>query len=84
MDDRVFESFILTDEPFVKALQIFETYVTVNNSLYEKLVPSLEFLIKFDERFKTTSVLFFVSDFNLLSCKLDNCAFKVLEWVILY
>ena len=29
----VFESFILADEPFAKAVQIFETFVLVNNSL---------------------------------------------------
>ena len=37
-----------------------------------------------DEKFKETSVPFFISDFNLLSCELDNCTFKVLYRVILY
>ena len=38
LDNRVFENLILADEPFAKALQIFETCVSVNNSLHGKLV----------------------------------------------
>ena len=49
-----------------------------------KLVSTLEFPIKFDEAFKVTLVSFVIADFNLLSCELDNAAFKVLYWVILY
>ena len=49
-----------------------QTYVLVNNNLFGKLVSSLEFPIKFDERIKVTSVPFFVPDFNLLSCELDH------------
>ena len=30
----VFDNFILADEPFAKAVQIFETCVFVNNNLY--------------------------------------------------
>ena len=30
------------------------------------------------ERFKVTSLAFFIPHFNLLSCKLDNFTFKVL------
>ena len=33
---------------------------------------------------KGTAIEFFISDFNLLSCELDNFMFKVLYWVILY
>ena len=33
---------------------------------------------------KGTATEFFISDFNLLSCELDNFMFKVLYWVILY
>ena len=43
-----------------------------------KLVSTLEFPIKFDEAFKVTLVSFVIADFNLLSCELDNAAFKVL------
>ena len=48
------------------------------------LVSSLEFPIKFVEKFKVTSVPFFIPDFDLLSCKLDNFTFNVLYWVIFY
>ena len=58
----VFENFLWTDKLFVKALRIFEKYVSVNNSLGGKLVSSFEFPIKFYERFKVTSVLFFIPD----------------------
>ena len=61
-----------------KSLQIFETWVSANNNLYEKLVSSLEFWIKFDKRFEVTSVPFFIPDFNLLSCELDNFIFNIL------
>ena len=81
----VFENFIFFDEAFAKALRILETYVSVNNNLYRKLASSLEFEnSNFDEWFKVTSVLFFIPDFNLLSCELNNCTFKVLYFIILY
>ena len=44
----VFENFILANEPLAKALQIFETCVSVNNNLCQKLVSSVELQIKFD------------------------------------
>ena len=47
-DNWVFENFILADEPFPKTLWIFETFISVNNFSCEKLVPSLEFPIKFE------------------------------------
>ena len=84
LDNWIFEDFILANEPFTKALQIFETCVLVNNNLCGKLVSSLEFRIKFDERFKVTSVPLLISDFNLLSCKLGNFTFNVLSWVVSY
>ena len=62
LDNRVFESFISTDEPFSNALRIFATWILVNNNLCGKLVSSLELLIKFDERFKVTSVPFLFAD----------------------
>ena len=40
LNNWVFESSILADEPFAKALQIFETCVSVNNDLCGKLVFS--------------------------------------------
>ena len=84
LDNWDFENFILTDEPFAKSLRIFEVYVSVNNSLCGKLISSLQFAIKFHERFQVTSVQFFIPDFNSLSCELDTFTFKVLYWVILH
>ena len=75
LDNWVFENFILVDEPFVKALRIFETCVLFSNNLCEKLVSSLEIPIKFDEKFKVTLILFFIVDFNLLNYELDKFYF---------
>ena len=60
---------MLADKPFAKALQILETCVSVNNNFGRRLVSSLEFPIKFDERLKITSVPFFISNLNLSSCE---------------
>ena len=72
------------DEPFEKALRSLETCVLANNKLWGKLFSSLESPIIFDERFKVTSIPFFIADFNLLGCELDNFTFNILHWVILY
>ena len=66
--NRVFDNFILADKPFSKVLRSFETCVLVNNNnnLCGKF-SSLELPIKFHERFKVTSVPFFIEDFKLLS-----------------
>ena len=64
-----FESFILAGEPLAKALLIC---VLVNCNLCGKLFASLEFPTTFDEIFKVTLVPFFSTDFNLLSCELNN------------
>ena len=64
----VFDNFILADEPFEKTLRSLETCVLVNNNLWGKLFSSLESQIIFDEIFKVTPVLFFIADFNLISC----------------
>ena len=64
LDNWVFEDFILTDEPFPQALQIFEIFVSVNNSLCGELISLLEISIKFHE--KVTSVPFLIPNFNLL------------------
>ena len=69
---------MLADEPFAKASRSLGTCVLVNNNLCWKLFPTLESLTTFDESFKVTSVPFFIPDFNLLSCELDNFTFKVL------
>ena len=44
---------------------------------------SSKFWIKFDGRFRVTSLTFFVPDFNLISGKLGNFTLRVLYWVIL-
>ena len=56
-------NFILSDEPFVKALRILETCVLFNNIFCGKLVSSLELPTTFDERFKVTLAAFFILDF---------------------
>ena len=38
----------------------------------QKLFLSLESPATFDESFKVTSALFFIPDFKLLSCELEN------------
>ena len=78
LENRVFENFILANEPLAKALQILETCLLVNSNLCGKLVSLLELPITFHERLKITSVPIFITDFNLLSCDLDNFIFKVL------
>ena len=56
----VFDNSILADELFAKALPNLKTCVLVNDNLCRKLVLSLELPATFDERFKVTSVPFFV------------------------
>ena len=65
LDNWVFENFILANELLAKALQIFEICASFNNNLCRKLVSSLEFPIKFDERFKVNLVPFFIADFQI-------------------
>ena len=43
-----------------------------------KLVSLFELPTIFDVNLKTTSVPFFIADFNLLSCEFDNFTFKLL------
>ena len=50
---------MLADKSFAKTLPNLEPCVSVNNILFGKLISSLGFLIKFDERFKITSVPLF-------------------------
>ena len=73
---------ILAEELFAQGLRSFETCVLVNNNVCGKLFSSLEPTIFssptiFEKRF--TSVPFFIADFNLLSCELDNFTFNVLS-----
>ena len=75
---------MLADEPFAKAWGSLDKHVSINDSLYGRLVSSLESRITFDERFEVTSVPFFILDFKLLNWKLANFTFKVLYWVSSY
>ena len=54
------------------------------NNLCGKLFSSLESPTTFDEIFKVTSVPFFIPDFNLLSCELDNFTSNMLYLVNIY
>ena len=64
LNNRVFNNFILADELFAKALRNLKTCVLVNYNLCGKLVSLLELPITFDNRFKVTSVPFFIPDIN--------------------
>ena len=75
---EILNNFILAEELLPKALQRFETCVLVNNNLCGKLFSTLESPVTFDQSFNVTSVSFFIPDFNLLCCELDNFTFKVL------
>ena len=61
------------DDLSTKALQIFETCLLVDNNLWGKLVSSSPII--FNHNLKTTSVLFFIADFNLSSCEFDSFTF---------
>ena len=50
----------------------------VKNNPCGKLFSSLESPTTFDEIFKVNLVSFFIPDFHLLSCELDNFTFKML------
>ena len=66
----MFENFTLADEPFTKALRTLKL-------MYQLIMICVE-TITFDEKLKVTSGSFFISGWNLLSCKLHNFTFKVL------
>ena len=59
LDNSVLDSLTSTDELSEKALQRFVTCLSVNNSLYRKLVSPSKL------PFEITSLSFFIVDFNL-------------------
>ena len=69
---------MLADEKLEKPLGSLETCVLVNSILYGKLVSTLESTTTFDQIFTVTSVPFFIPEYNILSCELDNFIFKML------
>ena len=75
LDNWVFDNLISVDKWFAKALRRFATCLLVNSNLWGKLVSSSELPIIFDDNLKTTSVSFFIADFNLLRCKFDSFKF---------
>ena len=84
LDNWAFDNLISVYELFAKALRRFATCLLVNNNLWVKLVSSSELPIIFYDNLKTISVLFFIADFNLLSCEFDSFTFKLFYWVTLY
>ena len=58
----LFDSFILAEELFAKALRSFQTCVLANNKLCEKLFSSLEPPTIFEEILKITLVPSFIPD----------------------
>ena len=62
-----FDSLILTNELFVKALRRFATCLLPNCNLCGKLVSLSELPITFNDNLKTASVSFFIGDLNFLS-----------------
>ena len=61
-----FDNLIFTDELFAEALHILSTCLSVNNKWSRKLVSLLQ--IMFNDNLKVKSVVYCVSDFNLLNC----------------
>ena len=74
LNDRVFDSL------FAKASRIFAACLLFNNDLCGKLILSSELPIIFDDNLKTTFVLFFIADCDLLKCEFDSFTFKLLHW----
>ena len=83
LDNWVLDNLISAGELFAKDLRRSAICLLVNYNLWGKLVSPSELLIKFAHNFKTTSVSFFIADFNLWSCEFDSFTFKLLYWVIL-
>ena len=83
-DNRVFENLMSTDELLANALQILETCLSVKNNSCGKLVLSSESPIMLGDNLITTSFSFFIANFNLFSCEVDNFVFKRLYCIILY
>ena len=84
LEVEVFDNLISFDKLFAKTSLRFATCLLVNKNSCAKLVLSSELPIIFDDNLKTSSVLFFTVDFNLLSCEFDSFNFKLLYWAVLY
>ena len=75
---------ISADELFEKALRMLKTCLSVNNNSWGKFALSSESPIMLGDNLNTTSVSFFIADFNLFNCEFDNFALILLYWVILH
>ena len=78
LDNWVFDNLISVDKLFAKALRRFATCLLFNNSLWGKFVSSSP--TTFNNSLKAASVLFFIADFNLLSCEFDICKLGPTKW----
>ena len=75
-DNWVFGNLISVYELLEKVLLILETCLSVNNNSCGTL--SLESPIMLGDNLNTTSISFFIADFNLFNWELDNLTFKLL------
>ena len=64
-------------ELFAKALRRLATCLLVNDNSCGKLFSSPELPIISDDNLKTISFLFFIADFNFLSCEFNSFTFKL-------
>ena len=78
LDNWVFGNLISADELFEKALRILEICLSVNNNSCGKLALSLDSPIMLGDNLNTTSISFFIADFNLFNWELDNLTFRLL------
>ena len=74
LDSWVFDSLILTDKLFTKALWRFATCWLVNYSLWGK---SHHQYFEIDDCLKVTWISFLIANFNLLSCEFGSFKFKL-------
>ena len=72
LENWVSENFLLADEPYAKALQIFETFVLVNNIFCGKLISSLEFPIVFIFSLYLYWIHYIVTLFSNLFCSIQK------------
>ena len=79
LDSWVFDNFTSADKLFLKALQSLEACVSVYNNSCWKLISSIESPTTFDERFKVTSALFFIPEFNFIKLQIRQIYIESVE-----
>ena len=65
---------------FAKALRGLQTFLSCISKFWGKLVSLVP--IMFNDNHRDTSVAFFVTDFSLLRCNIDNFTFTLWYWVV--